>query len=178
MDEVYAERVQAAVGFVMGETGGITEALEHEMLRASEAFAYERAARLRDRLHALKRLIEHQRRLGSLDELDALVALPGLVPGSTHFLAIRRARWVGELRLEPDALHGRGASVRLRSFLKAAYLIEPAPSTRIDRRELDEVQIVASWLYRKRETPGVFQVTADGIAETARSAIAHARRMA
>jgi excinuclease UvrABC nuclease subunit len=175
VDEVYGERVQAAVRFVLGETGGVVEALEQEMLRASEAFAYERAARLRDRLHALQRLIAYQRRIGNADELDALVALPGLSPGSAIFLAIRRARWVGELRLEADALRARSASARLRAFLKAAYLIQPAPSTRIDRSELDEVQIVASWMYGKRTHPGVFPVAPETFAETARAAIAHAR---
>lgn len=177
-DALYAERVQAAVSFVMGETGGIVEGLEAEMLRASETFAYERAARLRDRLFALQRLIEHQRRLGTMDELDALVALPGLERDSTTFLAIRRARWVGELRLSAEELHDRRASARLRAFLKAAYQTEPAPSTRIDRRELDEVQIVASWLFRRRSQPGIFRVEAGTFSETARTALAFAKRPA
>ncbi|MNL53919.1 hypothetical protein D3C87_1772060 [compost metagenome] len=110
-----------------------------------------------------------------MDELDALVALPGADHGSAVFLAIRRARWVGELRLEAAALRSRGASARVRALLKAAYHQQPAPSTRIDRRELDEVQIVSSWLYRRRSQPGVFPVTADALAETARSAVAFAR---
>lgn len=175
VDALYAERVRSAVDFVMGETGGVIEGLEQEMQRASEAFAYERAARLRDRIHALRRLVVHQRRIGTMDELDALVALPGVASGSALFLAIRRARWVGELRLDADALRARGAVARVRAFLKAAYLQQPAPSTRIDRSELDEVQIVASWLYRKRAQPGVFKMAAEAIAETARAAIAHAR---
>lgn len=177
VDAPYAERVQAAVRFVMGETGGIIDGLEQEMLRASEAFAFERAARLRDRIHALRRLIEHRRRIGTMDELDALVALPGPELGSVLFLAVRRARWVGELRFEPGVVRDRGASTRLRAFLKEAYLAQPAPSTRIDRRELDEVQIVASWLYRKRAQPGVFRVVADAMADTVRAAIAHGRRL-
>jgi excinuclease UvrABC nuclease subunit len=170
----YADAVQELMRVLRGEADEVVAALKRQMAAASESHEYERAARLRDRAYAVHRMAAHQVRMkGALDGLDVLVVLPGYPVGTVTILAIRRARWAGALSFSADELSL--ASRRLRRQLRDWFIATPAPAARISPQELDEVQIVGTWLYRNRERPGVFSVDPADPEGVARAAIAHAR---
>lgn len=217
-DDAYAAMIDQAGALLRGEPGPLLDDLRARMLEASEVQDFERAARLRDRLQPLTRLVKRQERLhGALNELDTLVVVPASpvsgspVPGSfvpggaisglpvpesptvgfsgpgtpapergpqVTLLAIRAARWVGAFSLSAAELDRpadrRKQLRRLERFLHDRFVLAPAPSMRISPVELDEVQIVGTWLFRQRAKKGAFPAPALGAAETARQALAYA----
>lgn len=175
VDDAYQEGIRQLETVLKGQADDLLARLQAEMKRASEGFEFERAARVRDRLRALMRLLEHQARLSAVDGLDYLVVLPAFPGPAATFLAIRRARWVGQLTLSAEELADRKASTRLRAFLKERFVTTPPPGARIGKLELDEVQIVGSWLYRRRHQPGVLAIAPDELPGHARAAVTVAR---
>lgn len=178
VDAAYREAIDHLEAVLAGKGEWPLSSLRGQMLSASDAHEFERAARLRDRLHALMRLIEQQASLRhTVDALDVLVVLPGFPAPAVTFLAVRRARWVAQLTLTPADFETREAMQRLKGLLVKAFVIDPVPSAHIRQEELDEVQIVGAWLYRRRALPGVFTVDVSRPSEVARAAIAHARTL-
>lgn len=59
--EVYDEAVQGALGFIKGNAAGLCELLEEKMNAAAQALDFESAARLRDRMNAIRRINEQQK---------------------------------------------------------------------------------------------------------------------
>ncbi len=68
-EEAYAETVDLAVRFLKGHTGDVLRGLKQQMADASEALNYEKAARLRDTINALRATTERRARLieGNVD---------------------------------------------------------------------------------------------------------------
>lgn len=174
-DDAYAEAVRQLQSVLRGHGTEVVARLQAEMARASEGCEFERAAKVRDRLRALMALMQHQARLSAVDGQDFLVVLPGHPRPAATFLAIRRARWVGQLTLSAEELKGRAASRCLRAFLAETFVTSPAPGARIGKAELDEVQIVGSWLYRRRHQPGVLAIAPGELTAQARAALEVAR---
>lgn len=186
VDDAYAAMIDQVGALLRGEPGPLLDDLQARMLEASDAQDFERAARLRDRLQPLTRLVKRQERLhGALNELDTLVVVPGPPDAEgrpqASFLAIRAARWVGTFTLAaPDLARyadRRKQTRRLERFLSERFVEAPAPAMRISAVELDEVQIVGAWLFRQRLKPGAFPAPAVGTTETARQAMAYARSL-
>lgn len=175
VDAAYADGVRQLEAVLKGDPGDLVTRMRAEMTAASESFEFERAARLRDRLRALTGLMEHQARLSAADGFDYLVVLPAHPGPAATFLAIRRARWVGQLTLSEAEISDRTASAKLRAFLKQSFVTAAPPGSRIGRAELDEVQIVGSWLYRRRHQPGVLAIASDTLPDHARAAVSVAR---
>ncbi len=181
-DAAYATMIAQVGALLRGEPGPLLGDLRAQMREASDALEFERAARLRDRLAPLARLVARQERLrGALSELDTLVVVPGASEDfqpTITLLAIRAARWVGSFTLRAEDLlrypERRRSLKRLERFLTERFVLVPPPPTRISAVELDEVQIVGSWLFRQRLKPGYFSIHAGLQAETARDAVAFA----
>lgn len=181
-DAAYAAMISQVSALFRGDAGPVLGDLRAQMREASEALEFERAARLRDRLAPLTKLVARQERLrGALSELDTLIVVPGFsedLQPTVSFLAIRAARRVGTftLRAEDAAAYParRKALKQLERFLTERFVLVPPPSTRISAVELDEVQIVGAWLFRQRLKPGYFDIHAGLQAETAREAMAFA----
>lgn len=73
--ERYHEAVEGALLFIKGNAAGLCEELEEKMAAAAEALDFEQAARLRDRIQAIRRISEQQKVLYSgVDNCD-IVAL-------------------------------------------------------------------------------------------------------
>lgn len=182
VDEAYAERIAQAGAFFRGDPGPLLADLRAQMHAASEALEFERAARLRDRLYPLMKLVERQERLqAALSELDTLVVVPSHSDDgrpAVSFLAVRAARWSGALILHAEDVRRyperRKSLKRLERFLMENFVKKPPPPTRITAVELDEVQIVGSWLFRQRLKPGYYTIRAGLHGETAREAMAFA----
>jgi excinuclease UvrABC nuclease subunit len=181
-DAPYAAMISQVGALFRGDAGPVLGDLRAQMREASEALEFERAARLRDRLAPLTKLVERQERLrGALSELDTVTVVPGYsedLQPTVNFLAIRAARRVGTFTLRAEHVatspERRKHLKQLERFLTERFVLVPPPPTRISAVELDEVQIVGSWLFRQRLKPGYFSIHAGLQAETARAAMAFA----
>ena len=71
--EAYRDDVQRAILFLEGRTTELTGDLEDAMLRASDALAFEQAARYRDQLLAVRSALEHQHAVRArISDLDVV----------------------------------------------------------------------------------------------------------
>lgn len=141
----YAEALQGLTEFLSGDGERQLAHMEARMADAAEALQFERAAILRDRVTMLRPLVRRQGALqAAIAELDCLVVLPAVKPGASLWLVVRRGRLV---HTEPDVTPRRRKSVSGRI---ARVLAAPAPSLTVQQWELDELNIMASWLHRHR----------------------------
>lgn len=74
----YRERVKEACAFLRGERPGVVQEVRASMEAASEAREFERAAALRDTLHALNQVVRARARVASAPELRRETAKQGV----------------------------------------------------------------------------------------------------
>jgi DNA polymerase-3 subunit epsilon len=96
--------------------GGPLPRLRQRLADLSESLRYEEAARLRDRLEALERVLERLRRLEQLRELDACLIAPALDPGWRKAFFVRAGVLCAVRPLPP----GPGARLELNAGLAIA----------------------------------------------------------
>ena len=71
----YAEALEEAVSFLKGSSANIQKILTQKMMQAAEAMQYEKAARYRDRIHAIQGLAENQKVVSIRYEEEDVIAL-------------------------------------------------------------------------------------------------------
>lgn len=141
----YQTALAALADFLSGGGASQLAAIELEMVQAAEALRFERARVLRDRLSILRPLVQRQAVLqAAIAELDCLVVLPAATAGRSLWLLVRRGRLVHSER-DVTASRRRTLDRRL-----ARALAAPPPGLTVRQEELDELNIMASWLFRHR----------------------------
>lgn len=76
--EQYNEAFEGALGFIRGNTGALCESIEKQMAEAAERLDFETAARLRDRLQAIRRVGQQQNVLyAGVDNCDIVAVAVG-----------------------------------------------------------------------------------------------------
>ncbi|MCZ7525796.1 MAG: excinuclease ABC subunit UvrC [Acidimicrobiia bacterium] len=114
--EAYDALVGELITFLDGDTAPVLDRLEKQMHGAAEALEYERAARLRDQLASVRKVVERQQMVGSREEdLDVVGLVDDPLEASVQVFLVRRGRVVGRRGLvvdkvedvDPPALVGR-----------------------------------------------------------------------
>jgi excinuclease ABC subunit C len=99
----YDALVQELLNFLDGETGPVLDRLEKQMHAASEELEYERAARLRDQLLNVRKVIERQQMVGPVDEnLDVIGIADDPLEASIQVFYVRKGRVTGRKGLVLD----------------------------------------------------------------------------
>jgi excinuclease ABC subunit C len=141
----YRDDVQAATLFLQGRTDAVREQLQAQMDAAAGALAFERAARIRDKIARLNQLQSRQfvesATAGDVDVVAAVVE-SGLV--AVNVVMIRGGRHVGDRTFFPRHAEGRALSEVVQAFLEQHYVERPVPPTIVvpdseDRASLAEV---------------------------------------
>ena len=129
-EEDYQDDVRNATLFLQGKTNEVLETLQRQMEAASAAFAFERAARIRDKITRLQQLQSRQfvesATAGDLDVV-AGVADQGLT--AVNLVMIRGGRHVGDRTFFPQHAEGATLDEVVPAFLVQHYLDRPAPPT-------------------------------------------------
>lgn len=74
--EAHAEAVEQAIDFIVNGSGKAVEALTEKMLAASDNLEFEKAAKLRDRINAIKKVSEKQKVVAaSVEEQDVFAVV-------------------------------------------------------------------------------------------------------
>ena len=97
IDEMpYRQLVQELCDFLDGDTDEIVQRLEAEMAAAAKGLEYERAARVRDRLLAVRRAIEKQQMVADRNEdIDVVGIADDELEAAVQVFFVRRGRVVG-----------------------------------------------------------------------------------
>ena len=92
----YAEMVAELLRFLEGDSDPVLDRLESEMAAAAGELDYERAARLRDRLAAVRKAVETQQMVGSRNEdFDVIGLVDDSLEAAVQVFFVRRGRVMG-----------------------------------------------------------------------------------
>ena len=92
----YAEMVSELLRFLEGDSDPVLDRLESEMAAAAGELDYERAARLRDRLAAVRKAVETQQMVGSRNEdFDVIGLVDDALEAAVQVFFVRRGRVMG-----------------------------------------------------------------------------------
>lgn len=119
--EEYAALVKRAARVLSGDTKDIVEELTAEMLTASEEMEFERAAKLRDSIEALRKLSEKQKVVGDekLSRDVFALATSGSI-GALAMLSVRRGSLINKNEFEVS-VSGEGGAEDAMSLIVAYY---------------------------------------------------------
>jgi excinuclease ABC subunit C len=128
--EDYAQDVQGAVLFLQGKTTEVLAQLKHQMEAASRELAFERAARIRDKITRLNQLQSRQfvesATAGDIDVVAA-AAEQGLV--AVNVVMVRGGRHVGDRTWFPRHADALALPEVVSAFLAQHYVERPVPPT-------------------------------------------------
>ncbi|CAG0957998.1 UvrABC system protein C [Burkholderiales bacterium] len=141
----YQEDVQAAVLFLQGKTDEARARLHAQMEEASAALAFERAARMRDKIARLAQLQSRQFvESATAGDIDVVAAVEEEGIAAVNVVMIRGGRHVGDRTFFPRHAEAGSLGDVVRAFLAQHYLERPVPPTIVapgveDREALEQV---------------------------------------
>ncbi len=124
LDE-HREIVNDFCDFLAGQTTPFLRRLEAQMREASDEQEYERAARLRDDIGALRRAIEKQAVVLAGDtDADAVAFAQDELEAAVFVFHVRGGRVRGQRGYVVDKLEGEGLPELVERFVSQAYLVD------------------------------------------------------
>jgi excinuclease ABC subunit C len=131
IDEVaYREDVQNATLFLQGKTSEVMAQLQRQMDEASAALAFERAAKIRDKITRLQVLQSRQFvESATATDIDVVAAASEGGLTAVNLVMIRGGRHVGDRSFFPQHADGASLAEIVPAFLMQHYLDLPAPPT-------------------------------------------------
>jgi excinuclease ABC subunit C len=150
----YAVHVRSLVRFLSGAGDEIVASLSADMSDASSRQDFERAARLRDRISAVSRVLEKQQMVGRPeDDLDAVGLAEDELQASIQVLTVRHGRVIGRHGFILDKVEDIGQDRLVGRVLDALYSDDPAmgvPATVLVPVLPDQADAVTAWLGERR----------------------------
>jgi excinuclease ABC subunit C len=144
----YDVLVDELLTFLDGDTAPILRRLEEHMHDASDALEFERAARLRDQLLSVRKVIERQQMVGPKDDnLDVIGIADDEIEASVQVFFVRRGRVVGRRGLVVDKVEDLGPPELVARILEQLYA--DAPAEDVPREVLVPVEPEARELYEE-----------------------------
>ena len=145
----YAAMVGELVDFLDGDTQPVIKRLEAEMREASESLEYERAARVRDRLAAVRKAVEKQQMVTERSEdLDCFGFVEDELEAAIQVFYVRRGRVVGRKGFIVDKVEDLSPSQLVAQVIEQHYDDPPLgiPPLLIVPNAPDECETLESWL--------------------------------
>jgi excinuclease ABC subunit C len=148
----YQEDVKNATLFLQGKTTEVLEHLQRQMDEAATALAFERAAKVRDKITRLQQLQSRQfvesATAGDIDVV-AVATERGLT--AVNVVMIRGGRHVGDRTLFPEHAESAPLTEISSAFLMQHYLDRPAPPMIIAEGVDDEIlaEVLSAQVGRK-----------------------------
>ena len=123
----YAAHVAGLADFLDGRTEDVEKAIEARMAQAAAAQEYEIAARLRDRLAAVRRAMERQQIVADRGEdIDVVGVAQDDLEASVQVFFVRHGRVVGRRGFIIDKVEALGEEELIDRILEELYGEEPA----------------------------------------------------
>jgi excinuclease ABC subunit C len=155
IDEMpYRQLVTELCEFLDGDTDEIVQRLEGDMKQAATALEYERAARLRDRLHSVQRAVEKQQMVAERDEdIDVVGIADDELEAAVQVFFVRKGRVVGRKGFVLDKVEDLTPGELVDRILEEMYGDEPpagVPKQVLVPVASDDVGTYEEWLTHLR----------------------------
>ncbi len=162
--EEYRETVTALVRFLDGRSPEVLARLQQEMQRAAELLQFERAADLRDRIRALRKVIEMQRQVYTTPvDQDIVGVARDAGQACAHIFFIRDGRMVREESFPLTGGEADSESELLSAFITQFYQQSAGvPDEIVLSSPIADRSTVQEWLRLKRGRPVRLSVPARG----------------
>src|SRR6056297_278557 len=146
----YRELVNELIAFLDGDTDDIVDRLEADMQTAATDLQFERAARLRDRLLAVRKAIEKQQMVADRNEdLDVIGIAEDELEASVQVFYVRRGRVVGRKGFILDKVEELTPGKLIDRILESMYGEDPilgVPKTVLVPYEAEDLDTYEEWL--------------------------------
>jgi len=154
--DAYAGLVEELLSFLDGDTDGVVRRLEEEMATAAAALEFERAARLRDRLHAVRKAIEKQQMVTErAEDLDCFALAEDELEAAVQVFYVRRGRVVGRKGFILDKVEDLTAPELVSQILEQHYADSPlgVPPLVLVPTPPADLDLLEQWLSAHRSLP-------------------------
>jgi excinuclease ABC subunit C len=157
--EEYLEIVKQAVLFLEGKQEHIIRQLESQMKAAAQMEEFEKAARLRDQIQAIKMVIEEQRITGRLrGEHDVIAFVTNRDEAYVQVYFIREGRLIGREGFVLTGTRAEEPTAIMTSFVKQYYdNATYIPPHLLLQYPIDDESAIIEWLKQKRN--GAIDIT-------------------
>ncbi len=146
----YRELVDELLAFLDGDTDEIVDRLDADMQRAASDLEFERAARLRDRLTAVRKAIEKQQMVADRNEdLDVIGIAEDELEASVQVFYVRRGRVVGRKGFVLDKVEELTPGGLIDRILESMYGDDPilgVPKQVLVPYDADDLATYEEWL--------------------------------
>ncbi|MBS1714068.1 MAG: excinuclease ABC subunit UvrC [Armatimonadetes bacterium] len=148
----YAKVVDQVRRFLEGKETKLLDDLRKQMQQAAEETEFERAASLRDRIHAIEGVLEKQKVLSEeVTDKDVIAVVKDERGAAIQMMYIRGGRLIGQRHFVLDGSKEASPSEAVQEFVKQYYTDVPeVPREVLLPVEILERQIVERWLRQRR----------------------------
>ena len=164
--EDYDGLVNELVSFLDGDTAQVVNRLEADMRAAASGLEFERAARLRDRLTAVRKAIEKQQMVAErAEDLDVIGMVEDELEAAVQVFYVRRGRVVGRKGFVVDKVEDVTGPQLVASVVQQLYAEEPAlgiPKEVLVPDVPEDVEILQEWLSGQRDSRVAIRVPQRG----------------
>ncbi len=150
--EEYRALIEQIILFLEGKQERIVSRLQRDMEEAAQALSFERAAALRDQIHALQQVIEKQKVvLAARSDQDVIAFAREDGQACVQIFFIRGGKLIGREYFVLTGTQDVESPEIMTSFVKqfydkAAYV----PSNILLQHNIDEALVIEGWLRKKR----------------------------
>ena len=147
----YAAMIRSVCFFLEGRSEAVEKDLEQGMLAAAEDFAFERAARLRDQLTAVRKIREKQNIVTGSGDQDAIGLARSEQGVCLQVLLIRGGKMVGGEHFMMNGSEDEADASILAAFLKQYYdRATFVPREILLPLEIEDKILIEAWLSEKK----------------------------
>jgi len=150
--EEYMAAIQRAIQFLEGKQDDLIAALEQKMTAAAEALNFEEAARYRDQLFAVQKVIERQRIVsGGFQNQDVIALARDDGEACVQVFFVRGGKLVGREHFLLQGDEESDTSEILAGFVQQYYTQATSiPDAILLPQAIEESAIITAWLRSKR----------------------------
>ena len=151
--EEYDAVIQQVILFLEGKHDEVVKTLQEQMQAAAENLNFEDAARIRDRIKAVERILEKQRIIHTegQDDQDVIAFASGDDETCALVFFFRNGKLIGREFFILQGTRDSSSGEVMSSFLQQFYESSPhVPAEIIVETEPDDKAVVQSWLKEKR----------------------------
>src|SRR5437667_5911612 len=152
--EEYDAVIKQGILFLEGKHDEVIKDLQNKMEQAAENLNFEEAARLRDRIQAVERILEKQRVINTEnpDDQDVIALASGDDETCALVFFFRAGKLVGREYFMMQGTRDSSPSEVMTSFMQQFYETSPhIPGEIIAEVEPDDSEVIQNWLREKRK---------------------------
>ncbi|OGO20234.1 MAG: excinuclease ABC subunit C [Chloroflexi bacterium RBG_16_50_9] len=160
----YAEVIKEVILFLEGKQDRVVRELRDKMNRAAEALDFERAARIRNQIQAIQRVIEGQKIATMVSgEQDVVAFIQDRDMAYVQVFFVRRQKLIGRESFLLQGTRQEEPQQIMTSFVKQFYASSPSvPPLLLLQYPVEDSPVILAWLQSKRGARMEIQVPRRG----------------